>query len=287
VTDDHRTTRGADDGTGEPSAVARLLRDAISGDATAGDHLYRAVAGWVTAVGRGLGLGREDVADVNQIVCLRLVSHLERLRAPEALRGWVVTVARHESYRVLRDRHRHAIDLDPSGDIALQLADPALPPVDERLLRTERHRELYRALGKLSAGCQRLLRLLATDPPLSYAEAAAVLDRPIGAIGPTRQRCLGRLREILGDEHARNAAAEQSTMDRGRPASRVGDLPIVGKDNRTGSGLPGSGGSGIPTPPAGSGVGSAGGVNGPGGAHVDDTGTGRLARRVGRKGGRS
>jgi RNA polymerase sigma factor (sigma-70 family) len=280
-------TRGADDGTGEPSAVARLLRDAGAGDATAWERLYRVVASWVTAVGRGLGLAHEDVADVNQIVCLRLVSHLDRLRAPEALRGWVVTVARHESYRVLRDRHRRATDLDPAGEIAMQLADPALPPVDERLLRTERHRELYRALGKLSAGCQRLLRLLATDPPLSYAEAAAVLDRPIGAIGPTRQRCLGRLREILGDEDAAVSGDMQSTVDRGRSARRVGGLPVVGRDNRTEPELSGGDGSGMPSPPAGTDGGSLGGVNGPGGAHIDDTGTGRLGRRADRKGGRS
>jgi RNA polymerase sigma factor (sigma-70 family) len=276
-------TRGVDDGAGESSAVARLLRDAGAGDATAWERLYRAVGGWVTAVGRGLGLAHEDVADVNQIVCLRLVSHLDRLRAPEALRGWVVTVARHESYRVLRDRHRRATDLDPTGEIAMQLADPALPPVDERLLRTERHHELYRALGKLSAGCQRLLRLLATDPPLSYAEAAAVLDRPIGAIGPTRQRCLGRLREILGDEDASSSTEAQSTVDRGRTARQVGGLPEVGKDKRTESELSGGAGYGMPAPPAG----TDGGVNGPGGAHIDDTGTGRLGRRVGRKGGRS
>lgn len=276
MTDDDRTTRGADDGTGEPYAVARLLRAASDGDAIAWNRLYRVVASWVTAVGRGLGLGREDVADVNQIVCLRLVSHIDRLRAPEALRGWVVTVARHESYRVLRDRHRRATDLDPTGEIAQQLADPSLPPVDERLLRTERHGELYRALGKLSDACQRLLRLLATDPPLSYAEAAAVLDRPIGAIGPTRQRCLGRLREILGEDG-------ESTVDRDRGPRGVGGLPVVGMTDRTKSARSGGNGYGMPGSPADPDDGSADGVSGPGDAHVDDTGTGRLA---GRKGGR-
>jgi RNA polymerase sigma factor (sigma-70 family) len=281
VTDDERRTRGAGDGTGEPYAVTGLLREARAGDATAWEQLYRVVAGWVAAVGRGLGLGREDVADVNQIVCLRLVSHLDRLRAPEALRGWVVTVARHESYRVLRDRHRRATDLDPAGEIAEQLADPALPPVDDRLLRTERHRELYRALAKLSDACQRLLRLLATDPPLSYAEAAAVLDRPIGAIGPTRQRCLGRLREILGEDD--EAGTGESTVDRSRAPRGVGVLPIVGTNSRARSGRLGDPGNGMPGASAGSDGGSVGGVDSPG-AHVDDTGTGRLADR---KGGRS
>jgi RNA polymerase sigma factor (sigma-70 family) len=284
VTDDDRTTRGSDGGTGEPYAVAELLRDARDGDATAWGSLYRVVATWVTAVGRGLGLGREDVADVNQIVCLRLVSHLDRLRAPEALRGWVVTVARHESYRVLRDRHRRTTDLDPAGELAQQLADPSLPPVDERLLRTERHRELYRALGKLSDGCQRLLRLLATDPPLSYAEAAVVLDRPIGAIGPTRQRCLGRLRQILGEDDEPLGDTNKSTVDRVTAPRGVGVLPVVGTNSTATSGRAGDHGNGMPRSAAGSGGGNVDAADGPDDAHVEDTGTGRLA---GRKGGRS
>jgi RNA polymerase sigma factor (sigma-70 family) len=194
----------------QPEAIPGLVADARAGVSAAWERLYPAVAGWVSAVAAGLGLAREDTADVNQIVCLRLVSYLDRLNDPAALRGWVVTVARHECYRVLRERHRRAADLDlltdPSADVAERLA----PAADERLLRTERQRELQAAFTQLSDDCQRLLRLLSTDPPLSYADVASVLDRPIGAIGPTRQRCLARLREILDaavDEPVDGAAA--------------------------------------------------------------------------------
>jgi RNA polymerase sigma factor (sigma-70 family) len=185
--------RGPDEAT-RPGALPGLLAAADAGDPVAWERLYPAVAGWVTTVAAGLGLGREDVADVNQIVCLRLVDHLGRLRAPEALRGWVVTVTRHECYRVIRERHRHGVPgLDPSVDVV----DQFMPLPDERLLRTERQRQLRAAFGRLSADCQRLLRMLSADPPLSYAEAATVLGRPVGAIGPTRGRCLGRLRTLL------------------------------------------------------------------------------------------
>jgi RNA polymerase sigma factor (sigma-70 family) len=202
----------------QPEAISGLVAAASAGDPTAWERLCPAVAGWVTAVAAGLGLARDDAADVNQVVCLRLVTHLDRLNDPAALRGWVVTVARHECYRVLRDRHRRAADLDPeSADVA----DRWAPAADERLLRTERQRELHAAINQLSMDCQRLLRLLSADPPLSYADVATVLERPIGAIGPTRQRCLARLREIL-------EAVEAPAADPPVAAASVGAAPVGG-----------------------------------------------------------
>jgi RNA polymerase sigma factor (sigma-70 family) len=213
--------------------MSELVAAANAGDPGAWERLYPAVAGWVAAVGAGLGLGREDVADVNQIVCLRLVDHLGRLRAPEALRGWVVTVTRHECYRVMRERRRQdAAGLDPTGD----MADRWAPTIDERLLRTERHNQLRAAFVQLSEDCQRLLRLLAADPPLSYADAAAVLGRPIGAIGPSRQRCLSRLRTLLDD-----AVGDEESNGTGSPApgagKRSGNGPARGAST---SGPPGT-----------------------------------------------
>jgi RNA polymerase sigma factor (sigma-70 family) len=209
----------------QPEAMSGLVADASAGDPAAWERLYPAVAGWVTAVAAGLGLAREDAADVNQVVCLRLVSHLDRLNEPTALRGWVVTVARHECYRVLRERHRRAADLDPLADPAADVVDRWAPAADERLLRTERQRELQVAFAQLSADCQRLLRMLSADPPLSYADAAAVLDRPIGAIGPTRQRCLARLREILEsalDEPVASPSAGPPSAGSAAAAARPG-----------------------------------------------------------------
>ena len=48
--------------------------------------------------------------------------------------------------------------------------------------------------ARISERCQALLRLLAATEPLSYEEIGAALDMPIGAIGPTRSRCLDALR---------------------------------------------------------------------------------------------
>jgi RNA polymerase sigma factor (sigma-70 family) len=225
--------RGDHDDATHPEAISGLVAAASVGDSAAWERLYPAVAGWVAAVAAGLGLGREDVADVNQIVCLRLVDHLGRLRAPEALRGWVVTVTRHECYRVLRERRRHdASGLDPTGD----MADRWAPTADERLLRTERQRQLRAAFAGLSDDCQRLLRLLSADPPLSYADTAEVLGRPVGAIGPTRQRCLARLRVLL-DEAIGDSEADGNGSSAAGTVMTPGSRPAQGSSR---SGRPGT-----------------------------------------------
>jgi len=196
----------------EPERVPELLAGARAGDAASWEALYGVVAGWVRAVARGLGLGRDDLLDVNQVVCLRLVGHLDRLRVPEALQGWVVTVTRHECYRVLRQRQHLA------GAELPDVEDRSAPDVDDRLLRTERQRELAAALVRLSADCRRLLGLVAAEPPLSYAAIGEVLGRPVGSIGPTRQRCLGQLRALLEAGPADPAAGRRPGG--GRPAAR-------------------------------------------------------------------
>jgi DNA-directed RNA polymerase specialized sigma24 family protein len=63
-------------------------------------------------------------------------------------------------------------------------------------LASEQHSILWQAFAALPPSCQRLLRVLMADPPPSYQEAAAALGMPIGSIGPTRGRCLDRLRRL-------------------------------------------------------------------------------------------
>ena len=48
-----------------------------------------------------------------------------------------------------------------------------------------------------------LLRLLCIDPPVSYEDVAVALEIPKGSIGPTRQRCLERLRRIIDEGESR------------------------------------------------------------------------------------
>jgi RNA polymerase sigma factor (sigma-70 family) len=130
------------------------------------------------------------VEDVAQNVWLKLVDQLGRVRDPAALAGWLVTITRRECCKSLR-----ATCKLPVGAKAPE--DPPAEPitsVDDELLLAERSAALHEAFCRLPPSSQRLLTLLIADPPVSYAEIAARLGIPIGSIGPSRRRCLEKLR---------------------------------------------------------------------------------------------
>ncbi len=139
---------------------------------------------WKTV--NGFRLGRGDAEDAFAATFFRLAEHIDTIREPERLPGWVATTARNESLAILR-RNRRVVALDPTD--AWVGGDHADGVVDSELKQAIRE-----SFELLSEACQQLLRLLTADPPLSYEEVAVVLDMPMGSIGPNRQRCLERLR---------------------------------------------------------------------------------------------
>lgn len=171
-----------------------LLTSASAGDQSAWDALVGRYGSRVWAVARAHRLSSADAEDVFQVTFLRLVTHIGTIRDPSRVGAWLATTARHECLRLLRRAGRSV----PSGDDpVLDAADPLLPPIDRKLLADERQAALRDALDRLSAPCQRLLRVLMADPEPTYEEIGRALDMPIGSIGPTRGRCLKHLRREL------------------------------------------------------------------------------------------
>lgn len=168
---------------------ARLVAAAASGDPDAWNALVARFSGLVWAVIRSHRLSASDAADVAQTTWLRLVEHLERVNDPARIGAWLATTARRESLRTLRLSRRQI----PCGDDLPEPDGEALD-IDDALLRDERDRELWDAFGRLAPRDQALLRMLSADPAPSYREIAAALAMPVGSIGPTRARCLERLR---------------------------------------------------------------------------------------------
>lgn len=184
------------------TSVQDLVVRARDGDQGAWHDLVARYLGMVHAICRGWRLGPDDAADVNQVVWLRLVEHLDRIRCPEAVGGWIAATARNECLRVLRASGRLVLtgdeaDLDGPGGPGNAVDGGPDGGLDAGLLLGERDRALLAAFGHLGPGCQRLLRLLMADPPPTYGEVAAALDMPVGSIGPTRGRCLAQLRRLL------------------------------------------------------------------------------------------
>jgi RNA polymerase sigma factor (sigma-70 family) len=174
--------------------VADLVRAAGAGDQGAWNSLVDRYSGLVWHVARGHRLGEADCSDVAQTVWLRLVESLPRLREPAAVGGWLATTARNESLRLLRRSGREVVE----ADLGLEgtPADDVYSP--EAVAEEHERRELVRrALDVLPLRCRTLLRALAFSPDHSYADISAALDMPVGSIGPTRGRCLDRLRQGL------------------------------------------------------------------------------------------
>lgn len=186
------------------AVVGELVGAAARGDQDAFDRLVEQFAGLVWSVARAHRLSDHDAEDVFQTTWLRLVEHLGRLRDPQAVAGWLATTARHESFRVLRQGSR----TQPAPDDHLDAADDRLPDPDAGVLTAERDSVLWEAFTALNDKCQRLLRVLMADPAPSYDEVSSALDIPVGSIGPTRGRCLRRLREQL---RARGISASPGT----------------------------------------------------------------------------
>jgi DNA-directed RNA polymerase specialized sigma24 family protein len=117
------------------------------------------------------------------------------LREPAALPGWVATTTQREALRVLRAARRATHEeLPPPDQLPL---GPDADLADHDILVAERNAALRAALGELPRPCRELLTVLTRDPPPSYAEVSAELDIPVGSIGPTRARCLTRLRRSV------------------------------------------------------------------------------------------
>lgn len=171
-----------------------LVARAASGDERAWTALVDRYTNLLWAVARGHRLGQADADDVVQTAWLRLVEHLDRLERPDRVGAWLVTTARRECLRVLRRGGREPpVDVDDrlTADVA------SVPRPEQQAVDGDRDALLRAALGSLGDRCRTLLRVLAADPPPSYEEVSAAMDLPMGSIGPTRGRCLERLRRAL------------------------------------------------------------------------------------------
>jgi len=174
----------------DPSVVALVLR-AAEGDQRAWDEIVERYAPLVYAICTRYRLGSHDLEDVAQTVWLLLVEHLDKLREPAALPGWLATTTAHECLRVVKAAGRTERRGNALEDVQPFVDDRA---IDEEILVAERNATLHALFAELPARCQQLLSMLISDPPYSYSEIHEKLGIPVGSIGPQRARCLSRMR---------------------------------------------------------------------------------------------
>ncbi len=188
----------------DDAEISDMVSAAAKGDGSSWEALVHRYSGLVWSVTRAYRLSAADAADVFQTTWLRLTENLDRIEKPGQVGSWLATTARRESLRVARTSSR-TVPTDETTLVALGQSDNYSPEqavldAEAALLASERAARLWRAFGRLAKRCRDLLRVLMASPPPSYAEVAAALDIPVGSIGPTRARCLQRLREELADQ---------------------------------------------------------------------------------------
>jgi RNA polymerase sigma factor (sigma-70 family) len=159
------------------------------GDPAAWETLVGRYERLVFALARGYGLDSHAAADVAQSVFAVLLGSLDRLWPDTRMAAWLGTVARRHIWRLLHHRSREPL----LGD--------GVPPTDLEPASEDRHATrswVSEALLRLDGRCRELVEALYLRPDEpSYAQIAADLGMPIGSIGPTRSRCLERLRRLL------------------------------------------------------------------------------------------
>ncbi len=173
--------------------AAELFLRWREGESRAMDELVRLMSPTLWHVVRAYGLDAALAEDVVQTTWLTLVRRHESILEPKAVSGWLTMCARREAWRVGK-AHRRA---DATETESLEPHLPVRESAEQTAATDDESRRLWQYVSRLDDRCQRLLRVVAFDERPDYARIAQDLAMPVGSIGPTRQRCLGKLRTLL------------------------------------------------------------------------------------------
>lgn len=157
------------------------------------DELVRTMTPVLWHVVRAYGLAQESAQDVVQTTWLTLVQRSGSISDPQAVAAWLTTTARREAWRVGKARARSI----PVSDEVLEAVVDDAESAEDDAIRSDEHSRLWDAVRTLNERCQRLLRIVAFDRRPDYARISRELEIPIGSIGPTRGRCLAKLKAVL------------------------------------------------------------------------------------------
>lgn len=168
---------------------AELVERCLAQDDRAWEVLVRRYRRLVWSVALSRGLREDDAEEVLQATLVQVHRSLDTLRTVDSLAGWIAAVARSRASRILRGRAR-----DRRAEAALE--ERARAATGESAEEAERFQAVSAAVDRLSKRCRELLRRLYWEDA-SYASVARETGMAPGSVGPTRARCLGKLRELL------------------------------------------------------------------------------------------
>ncbi|HET6953166.1 MAG TPA: sigma-70 family RNA polymerase sigma factor [Acidimicrobiales bacterium] len=188
TTPDRRVDR-TDDQDG--AQIADMVLRARAGDRAAIGDIVERCTPMLRALARRYVTDHAEIDDVLQDVWLTFVQNLDRIREPAATRGWLVRVLTHTAWRA-QSRARRSVPTEDVGDGAAH--DDTEGAALRCVWRAELRARLTPALRALRPADRRLVVLLAGEGQPDYRTLSSLVNRPIGSLGPTRQRALARMR---------------------------------------------------------------------------------------------
>lgn len=183
------------------SSDSEIITSCLQGEASGWEALIHRYQRLIFSIPLKMRLSADDAADIFQAVCLKLYENLSKLREQERLSSWLITTTTRECWRLSARQRREApaddLGNEEESDIISQL--PANAPLpDEERIALEQQQAVRQGIAALSERCRELLtRLFYQKEELSYQEIARQMEMPIASIGPTRARCLEKLKKLL------------------------------------------------------------------------------------------
>lgn len=175
-------------------SFAPLVSGAIEGDEQAWAELFYKFSPLLRGIARSFRLNNEQRADAAQNTWLLLVKNIRTVRDPDKVGAWLSVTMRRQCIRMASACGREELWGEWRTERPHTIEGP-----EELVLLAEQRAELARAIGRLPARQRDLLVALSATPRPSYQAVAAMLEMPVGSIGPTRDRALRRLAGLLAD----------------------------------------------------------------------------------------
>ena len=185
-------TPTAPDGLG--TLAGRAFAAYLAGDRERLSELVDLVSPVLWNAARSQGAQPSMCEDAVQTAFLQLVDRADSINEPAAVLGWLVVVVKREVWRLSRGARRE-FGVEDVPEAPSQQLDP-----EAQSILSERQRLLWKHISALTPRCQELIRVIAFADRPDYAAIAESLGMPVGSIGPTRGRCLQKLRSVLGSD---------------------------------------------------------------------------------------
>lgn len=178
----------------------------VAGESSGLDDLVAVMTPVLWHVVRSYRLSESAAEDVVQTTWLALVRRRAAILDAQAVGGWLTTTARREAWRVAKATNTAV----PADDEDLAPMLPRQRSAEDAVVQRDEGDRLWAAVDGLPERCRRLLRIVAFENRPDYRELAADLDMPVGSIGPTRGRCLAKLRVALMHSAATGTGAMET-----------------------------------------------------------------------------